>query len=94
MTCTLFEVEPAWTRIRPAKARPPRPLNPTPGIGHTLPLAGSRYEGQSGVAPKRPEHSRKVSHRSATRQPQPARYTSSLTMAGVSHQGSLALKKS
>lgn len=88
MTCTIFETEPAWTRIRPAKARPARPP------ANVARFAGSRYEGQSGVAPKRPENSRKVSHRSATRQPQQARYTSSLTMAGVSHQGSLALKKS
>ena len=88
MTCLIFETAPAWTRTRlggPRKARP---------LASTRPLAGSRYEGQSGVAPKRPENSRKVSHRSATRQPQQARYTSSLTMAGVSHQGSLALKKS
>ena len=94
MTCLLFETAPAWTRTRlggPSKARP---LASTPGVGHTRPLAGSRYEGQSGVAPKRPENSRKVSHRSATRTVAQARYTSSLTMAGVSHQGSLALKKS
>jgi len=36
----------------------------------------------------------KVSHRSAKATAPQARYTSSLTMAGVSHQGSLALKKS
>ena len=34
-----------------------------------------------------------VSHRSAKATAPQARYTSSLTMSGVSHQGSLALKK-
>ena len=87
MSCPLFEQEPAWMRRADAtvKARPP---------ANVARFAGSRYEGQSGVAPKRPEASRKVSHRSSKRTVAQARYTSSLTMAGVSHQGSLALKKS
>ena len=99
MTCPLFEPEPAWMRKADptVKARPLAQRKTRVSRVAHCDDAGTRnqqYLDYGANARKGSATRAKVSHRDAKATAPQARYTSSVTMTGVAHQGSLPIKKS